>query len=177
MLINGLPGSGKSTLARRYASEHPLSLCLDIDVVRGLLGVWKDQPSEAGILARRLAIAMARVALGEGRDVVVPQFLARPVFIEELQLLADELDVEFVEVVLLDEPDSAVARLTYRAAAPMSATQRDAHELLERDGGLDTVLGLHRRLRGVIDHRPDAVIVVPVLDDVEQTYHDLIARI
>ncbi|MGH4020323.1 MAG: AAA family ATPase [Pseudonocardiaceae bacterium] len=111
LLINGLPGSGKSTLARRYGDEHPLSLCLDIDVVRGLLGSWKDQPSEAGLLARRLAAAMARVALGEGRDVVVPQFLARPGFIEELQVLADELGVKFVEVVLLEEPDRAARRL------------------------------------------------------------------
>jgi hypothetical protein len=31
-----------------------------------------------GLLARRLALAMARMTLDEGRDVVVPQFLARP---------------------------------------------------------------------------------------------------
>ena len=42
---------------------------------------------------------MARVVLGEGRDVVVPQFLGRAEFIGELEALAAELGVEFVEVV------------------------------------------------------------------------------
>lgn len=177
LLINGLPGSGKSTLARCYTAEHPLSLALDIDVVRGLLGAWKDQPSEAGLLARRLATAMARVALGDGRDVVVPQFLARPGFIDELQDLADELGVEFVEVVLLEDPERATRRLAQRAAEPMNATQRDAHELLERDGGLDAIPELHQRLRKIIDARPATVLVRPTLDDVDQTYLDLIDRI
>lgn len=35
LLINGLPGTGKSTLASRYCADRPLSVCLDIDVVRG----------------------------------------------------------------------------------------------------------------------------------------------
>ena len=88
LLINGLPGSGKSTLAARYVADRPLALCLDVDVVRGLLGAWQEHPHEAGLLARRLALAMARVALHEGRDVVVPQFLGRPQFIGELEALA-----------------------------------------------------------------------------------------
>ncbi len=178
LLINGLPGSGKSTLARRYAQEHPLSLCLDIDVIRGLLGAWKEQPSDAGLLARRLATAMARRVLGEGHDVVVPQFLAQPGFIEELQVLADGLGVEFIEVVLLEEPVRAARRLAERAAGPLTTTQRDAHELLDRDGGLDAVVPeLHRRLQQMIDHRPATVVVTPVLNDVDQTYRKLIDRI
>jgi hypothetical protein len=64
LLINGLPGSGKSTLAARYVADRPLALCLDVDVVRGLLGAWTDVPHEAGLLARRLALTMARVVLG-----------------------------------------------------------------------------------------------------------------
>ena len=138
LLINGLPGSGKSTLAARYVADRPLALCLDVDVVRGLLGAWSDRPHEAGLLARRLALAMARLALGEGRDVVVPQFLARPAFIGELEALAGELGAEFVEVVLVEAPDVAAARLAQRAAGPMTAVQRDAHMLLDRAGGLDT---------------------------------------
>jgi len=85
LLINGLPGSGKSTLAARYVADRALALCLDVDVVRGLLGDWQEHPHDAGLLARRLALAMARVALREGRDVVVPQFLARPQFLGELE--------------------------------------------------------------------------------------------
>ena len=115
--------------------------------MRGLLGAWSDRPHEAGLLARRLALAMARLALGEGRDVVVPQFLARPAFIGELEALAGELGAEFVEVVLVEAPDVAAARLAQRAAGPMTAVQRDAHLMLDRAGGLDTVPELHRRLQ------------------------------
>ena len=46
VLINGAPGSGKSTLARRYAQDHPLTLALDIDRVRGMLGRWLDTPTQ-----------------------------------------------------------------------------------------------------------------------------------
>jgi predicted kinase len=59
ILINGLPGSGKSTLARRYAQDHPLTLVLDIDVVRGLLSAWMQDPPQSGLLARDLALTMA----------------------------------------------------------------------------------------------------------------------
>lgn len=40
VLINGAPASGKSTLAQMYVDEHPLTLALDIDVVRAMLGRW-----------------------------------------------------------------------------------------------------------------------------------------
>jgi hypothetical protein len=59
VLINGAPGSGKSTLARRYAHDHPLTLVLDVDRERGMLGRWLDTPTQAGLLARQMAIEMA----------------------------------------------------------------------------------------------------------------------
>lgn len=75
VVINGAPGSGKSTLARRYAHDHPLTVALDIDHVRAMLGRWLDTPTEAGLLVRQMAVEMARVHLCAGHDVVVPQFL------------------------------------------------------------------------------------------------------
>jgi predicted kinase len=174
LLINGLPGSGKSTLAARYVADRPLALCLDVDVVRGLLGAWMDRSHDAGLLARRLALAMARVVLAEGRDVVVPQFLARPRFIGELEGLAADVGAAFVEVVLVEEPDVAAARLAQRAAGPMTAVQRDAHAMLDRAGGLATVPDLHRRLHDMLADRPHARRVAPVPDDVEATYHRLL---
>ena len=117
---------------------------------------------------------MARLALDEGRDVVVPQFLARPAFIGELEALAGELGAEFVEVVLVEAPDVAAARLAQRAAGPMTAVQRDAHLLLDRAGGLDTVPALHRGLQDVLAGRPAARRVEPVPGDVERTYRDLL---
>lgn len=173
LLINGLPGSGNRP-SRSVMSRTGRCRCLDIDVVRGLLGEWLNQPLEAGLLARRVALAMAQVVLGEGRDVVVPQFLGRPGFIGELEALARRLAVEFVEVVLLDEAEVAVARLAHRAAGPMTGTQRDAHLLLDRDGGLGAVAEMHDRLQVVLAERPGARRVVPVPGDVERTYQSLL---
>lgn len=177
LLINGLPGSGKSTLAARYADDHPMSLRLDIDVVRGLVGGWLVDPAEAGRLARRMALAMVREMLDEGRDVVVPQFLGRPAFVGELEALAAGCGVPFDEVALLDEPDRAVARLLERAAGPLTPTQQDAHVLLECEGGMDVVPELHRRLLGVLAGRPRTVVVEPVLGDVEGTYRAMLDRL
>jgi hypothetical protein len=90
ILLNGPPSCGKSTLARRYAQEHPLSLNLYVDRIRDLIGGWQDEPHTAGLLARALALATARTHLMAGYDVVIPQFLARAEFIEQIEQLAGE---------------------------------------------------------------------------------------
>ncbi len=100
ILLNGPPASGKSTLAGRLVSLRPLALNLDIDLVRGQLGQWLDRPADAGLAARALAIAMIDTHLGSGCDVVVPQLLARPDFIEQLEAVAAARGAEFVEIAL-----------------------------------------------------------------------------
>lgn len=85
ILLNGPPGSGKSTLPQRYVDDRPLALNLDIDWLRGLLGQWRADAHSAGLLARAIALAAARVHLAAGHDVVVPQFLGRREFIRQLE--------------------------------------------------------------------------------------------
>jgi predicted kinase len=109
LLINGAPGVGKSTLAQRYAEQHPLALVIDIDAIRTQLGQWA-KVEESKLVARDLAVALARAHLINGHDVIVPQYLGRPEFRARLQLLADEVAVPFVEVLLTDD----VERITQR---------------------------------------------------------------
>lgn len=45
---------------------------------------------------------MAEAHLASGHDVIIPQYLGRPQFIEELEQLAATLAVPFHEIVLLD---------------------------------------------------------------------------
>lgn len=44
VVLNGPPASGKSTIAKRFVEARPLSLNLDVDVVRGMLGGWLNDP-------------------------------------------------------------------------------------------------------------------------------------
>ncbi|CCH78749.1 conserved hypothetical protein [Nostocoides japonicum T1-X7] len=130
VLVNGLPGSGKSSVARRYADAHPPTLCLDVDVVRSLVGGWRDDPSGASAVARRLALVMARTQLVEGADVVVPQLVARLEFVEGLAETADRAGVRFLEI-LLDVPRGvALERFSARSQSSADPLDRLAAEHL-----------------------------------------------
>ncbi|MGO9874547.1 MAG: AAA family ATPase [Acidimicrobiia bacterium] len=115
IVLNGAPGVGKSALADRYGDDHALALVIDIDVLRQHLGQWEKTEASRDI-ARDLAVALARNHLGRGYDVIVPQYFGRRNFVERLRLIAEEVSVQFVEVILSDDTDSIVARFRRRRA-------------------------------------------------------------
>jgi predicted kinase len=57
--LNGPSRVGKSTLAHRYADEHPRTLVLDLDVLAGLIGGWRDNLAGALEVARGLGRELA----------------------------------------------------------------------------------------------------------------------
>ncbi len=115
LLINGAPAVGKSSLAQTYADEHPLALIIDIDAIRTQLGQWAKFDTSK-LIARDLALALARAHLRTGHDVIVPQYLGRPEYREQLRLLAAETDVPFVEVLLTDDAERITQRFRKRRA-------------------------------------------------------------
>lgn len=95
------------TLAEFFVTSRPLTLNLDIDIIRGLLSNWTDHPTEAGLLARQIAGA---TALDGGHDVIMPQFIARPDLPHQLGALAASVGARYVEAVL-DGDEGGHARL------------------------------------------------------------------
>jgi predicted kinase len=172
VLLNGLPGSGKSTLARRWAQDHPLTLVLDVDVVRGLLGAWLEERTEAGRLARALALAMARTHLSAGHDVVVPQFLGRAGFADALAGVSAEVGATLVEIALIVSTAEAGRRFAARSAGLTLPHDQDAAVLLERQGGSAALTDLRARLLEVLRERP-GTHAVDAEGDLEITYQAL----
>lgn len=132
LVLNGAPAVGKSTLARRYADNHPLSLVVDIDTLRTLLGGWAEI-EESRLVARDLAIALVRAHLSGGHDVLVPQYLGRPEFLERLRGVALEVDAPFVELVLTDDVDEITARFRRRRAEFTAAAATHPESDLDDD--------------------------------------------
>jgi predicted kinase len=178
ILLNGPPASGKSTIARQFVDEHPLTLALDIDQVRSMLGGWRDHPATAGLLAREIALVAARTHLASGRDVVVPQFLGRPEFIEQLEGLAGDVGAAFHEVVLLDTKPNLLRRFADRHTRAMAAAEDpNAREILDRDASPEELSAMYDALSSVLATRPRARIVQVVEGEIDLTYRAVLAAL
>lgn len=171
IILNGPPASGKSTLAQLFVQQHPLALNLDIDVVRALLGDWLSTPNEAGLAARSLALAMAEVHLLSGLDVIIPQFLGRPDFANELAGLAERVEATFFEVALVLDLEDARDAFADRSADPTSQTHADAVALVEQSLHPDPIGEMFDAFTLMIADRPKTRIVEVIRGDIDATFN------
>ncbi len=150
-------------MARRYADAHRLTFNLDLDRIRDLLGDWEGDPHNAGLLTRAAALAAARVHLLAGHDVVVPQFLGRPQFLEQAEALAAETGAAFHEIVLFTTRDDAVYRFAARPASPPLPP--------------DEVAAMYDRLAELLPSRPRALVLTTVHGREDEAYAALVASL
>jgi predicted kinase len=177
IVLNGPPAVGKSTVARRYVDDHPLALHLDIDSIRRLIGRWRDNPTRAGLLARAMTLTLAREHLSNGYDVVLPQFLGNPLFLEQAETVARDIGADFFEFVLMDGRDDVVRRFNERTAAATDPVHVDAGWLVGQLGGDDTLFAMYDRLLLLLSARPDARVVQCPKGAVDEVYRQLQAHL
>jgi predicted kinase len=177
IVLNGPPAIGKSTLARRYVDAHPWAMDVDIDSVRRLFGRWQDDPVRAGLLARAMTLTMARAHLDDGYDVVLPQYLGNPLFLEQAETVAVETGAQFFEFVLMDNRDEVVRRFNERTRATAKSAHLDAGRLVAQLGGDPALFAMYDRLLLVISARAGSVVVQCPRDAIDEVYAELEKRI
>lgn len=133
--LNGPSRVGKSTLARRYVDEHPGTLLLDLDVLVGLIGGWRDNFSAALDTARAHGRALATCHLREGYDVVLPQLVTAhdqdpDAGLEDTTRVAD---ATYIEVALLIDDREHRQRLGGKR--PANEIEAQIQAWLEEPGG------------------------------------------
>lgn len=168
--LNGPPAVGKSTISAMYTDRHPGVLNLDVDVLRCLVGGWRERLTETGRLTRSMALAMAATHLRAGHDVVLPQYLGRLSEIERFERIAAEADSRFIEIVLLDSKQASLERFAQRGAAPLPPVVRHLQDHVERGGGRQLIADMYDRLIEVATARSAATIISSIAGDVEGTY-------
>lgn len=176
-MLNGPPAGGKSTLAGLYVEERPLALNLDVDRVRAMLGGWREDLEQAGLLARAIALAAARAHLAAGRDVVIPQLLANSTFLDQVERLATQLDADFHEVVLMDNKQNSLRRYLERDRAQVDPTRPEARPAPTTQTGATELSALYDRLLRFLATRPNARVVHIVDGQVGQAYQDFLTAL
>jgi predicted kinase len=163
--LNGPSRVGKSTLARRYAGNHPGTLCLDVDVLIGQVDGWREDLSAAFLVARAHGLALAKSHLRNGQDVVVPQLVT--IFDEgnPFEAAAAEAGAGFVEVALLAGIDEHTRRL--REKKPAFDVEARIQSVLETSDLMEKIRG---HLAEYLHGRPDTILLDTTGLTVDQTY-------
>ncbi len=155
--LNGAPGVGKSTLAHALVASRPGWLCLDIDLLRRLIGGWEDEHGSTGTLVRPLALAMISAHVGGGGVVVMPQLLVDPDELGRFVGAAVDAAGTYSQV-LLDLPDPQLAS-RWRERDPSDPITAANNRVIAAHGGDAVVLDWARKVHLLALGREDVTVV------------------
>jgi hypothetical protein len=106
-----------------------------------------------------------------GNDVIVPQYLGRPDFIDALTSAANKADAHFFEIVLMDTRENALARFWSRASdAELGTHHREAARMISGEAELAE---MYDRLKALLKDRPQAQIIQSTEGAIESDYESL----
>lgn len=154
--LNGPSRVGKSTLAGRYADEHPGTLALDLDVLAGLIGGWKENFSAALEMARGHGRELAMRHLRGGYDVILPQLVTShdrdpdPGFEEA----AGAANATYIQVALMVDDQEHLQRLLGKR--PNNEVEARIQTALEAPDA-DLVDRIRRHLDEYLAKRPQTI--------------------
>jgi hypothetical protein len=152
--------------------RHPGTLDLDIDTLHRLVGGWRDPDNHTHEVLRPMALEMGAAHLGDGRDVILPQYLALADEISAFERVAHDQGAAFRELVLLDDRSDSVARFEHRRDD--STWDEHNRRLVALWRGPALLADVYDRLIEVLRLRPSAVVVRSELEAVEDTYASLV---
>lgn len=158
-------------MARRYVDEHPGTLALDIDVIAGLIGGWRDDFFAALGLARAHGWAMADLHLHNGYDVVLPQLVTSFDRGPAPEDVAREAGATYVEVALLLDDEEHDRRLSSKQ--PLNEVEARIQTSLQDPSG-DLVLRIREQLTEYLAYRPDTLRLETTSLGEDATYNGIL---
>lgn len=177
IILNGAPGVGKSTLAEKYAGMHPLTLALDVDVIRRFISHYREQAQVSGKLSKNLALEMARAHLQSGYDVIIAQCYKKPENLGELEKLAHDCNVSFYEFLLSLPKEKAIARFIKRGQDEGTPDGFRPGGLVTIGGGATKLASMYDEMMAAVSRRPKTIVIEAVHSNVEGTYAELMKHL
>ena len=177
IILNGPLGIGKSTIATKFADEHPMTLRLDIDDLRACISHWREQADQSAASSKQMALAMTRVHLSLGYNVVIPQIVRKAEFFEDCEQIAKETGAEFIEVLLLVNKDDAIRRFKERNFALGHASGFRTGGLIDNGGREAKLATMYDEMIGATTQRPNTIRIEPKFGKEDDTYNELLEKI
>jgi hypothetical protein len=111
---------------------------------------------------------MAATHLQSGRDVVVPQYLARLDEINTFEEVATGNEADFLEFILLDTKEESIARFDRRK--DRTSWDRHNRRVVSLHGGPTMLASMYDQLLEIARLRRSAVIIRSEAGAIEETY-------